>query len=395
MDDPVTLGPLMVDVAGLELTPEDRDVLRHPLVGSVILFTRNYADSDQLAPPGGRHPCRAHARAGGRRRPGGWAGPAFPRRASRRCRRRAASVTSSTWTRSRASALARAMGWLMAAELRAHGVDLSFAPCVDLDLGVSEVIGDRAFHSKPEIVAQLALAYMAGMKDAGMAATAKHFPGHGAVVADSHKSLPVDRREWNELGDELLPYRRLIANGIPGVMVAHILFPAVDPAPASLSRRWIQNALREELRFEGAVFTDDLSMGGAAEFGDIVARADAALAAGCDVLPVCNDRASVAKLLDELEFEVEPAAHLRLVRMRGRAAPERDELSAGDAWRVSRGSAGALRGRAQAQSDGGQRMNGSREISCVARSTSRPMAWSSAKLAAITSWCTSTPRSAG
>ena len=187
--------------------------------------------------------------------------------------------------------LARSMGWLMAAELRAHGVDLSFAPCVDLDYGVSEVIGDRAFHSKPEVVAQLALAYMAGMKDAGMAATAKHFPGHGAVVADSHKSLPVDRRDWNELGDDLLPYRRLIANGMPGVMVAHILFPAVDPAPASLSRRWIQNALREELRFEGAVFTDDLSMGGAAEFGDIVARATAALDAGCDVLPVCNDRA--------------------------------------------------------------------------------------------------------
>ena len=118
-------------------------------------------------------------------------------------------------------------------------------------------------------------------------------------------------------------------------MVAHILFPAVDPAPASLSRRWIQNALREELRFEGAVFTDDLSMGGAAEFGDIVARADAALAAGCDVLPVCNDRASVAKLLDELKVEAEPAAHLRLVRMRGRAAPEREELFAGDAWRAS------------------------------------------------------------
>jgi beta-N-acetylhexosaminidase len=230
-------------------------------------------------------------------------------------------------------ALARSMGWLMAAELRAHGVDLSFAPCVDLDLGVSEVIGDRAFHSKPEVVAQLALAYMAGMKDAGMAATAKHFPGHGAVVADSHKSLPVDRREWNELGDELLPYRRLITNGVPGVMVAHILFPAVDPAPASLSRRWIQNALREELRFEGAVFTDDLSMGGAAEFGDIVARARAALAAGCDVLPVCNDRAGVTKLLDELEIEIEPAAHLRLVRMRGRPAPEREALYAGDAWR--------------------------------------------------------------
>jgi beta-N-acetylhexosaminidase len=118
-------------------------------------------------------------------------------------------------------------------------------------------------------------------------------------------------------------------------MVAHVLFPGVDPKPASLSRRWVQNALREELRFEGAVFTDDLSMGGAAEFGDIVALAEAALAAGCDVLPVCNDRASVAKLLDELKYEIEPTAHLRLVRMRGRAAPEREALYAGDAWRAS------------------------------------------------------------
>jgi beta-N-acetylhexosaminidase len=223
----------------------------------------------------------------------------------------------------------------MAAELRAHGVDLSFAPCVDLDYGVSEVIGDRAFHSKPDAVAQLALAYMQGMKDAGMAATAKHFPGHGAVIADSHKSLPVDRRGWNEIGDDLLPYRRLIANGIPGVMVAHVLFPTVAPEPASLSRRWVQNALREELGFEGAVFTDDLSMGGAAEYGDIVARAAAALAAGCDVLPVCNDRPGVAKLLDELKCETQPSSHLRLVRMRGKAAPERDELFAGDAWRTS------------------------------------------------------------
>jgi len=118
-------------------------------------------------------------------------------------------------------------------------------------------------------------------------------------------------------------------------MVAHVLFPAVAPEPASLSRRWIQSALREELRFEGAIFTDDLSMGGAKEFGDVVARATAALQAGCDVLPVCNDRAAVVTLLDELEWEIEPSAHLRLVRMRGRSAPERDELLAGDAWRAS------------------------------------------------------------
>ena len=330
----MTLGPLMVDVAGLELTPEDREVLRHPLVGSVILFTRNYASSEQLSRlVADIHAVRAPALIVGVDHEGG-----------RVQRFRQGFSTLPPLRRighefdldaRHGLTLARSMGWLMAAELRAHGVDLSFAPCVDLDYGVSEVIGDRAFHSKPEAVVQLALAYMAGMKDAGMAATAKHFPGHGAVIADSHKSLPVDRRDWNALADDLLPYRRLIANALPGVMVAHVLFPAVAPEPASLSRRWVQNGLREELRFEGAVFTDDLSMGGAAEYGDIVARASAALAAGCDVLPVCNDRASVAKLLDGLSCDIQPSSHLRLVRMRGRAAPEREELYAGDTWRAS------------------------------------------------------------
>ena len=331
----MTLGPLMVDVAGLELTPEDRDVLRHPLVGSVILFTRNYASSEQLSRlVADIHAVRSPAlivgvdQEGGRVqrfRPGFSALPPLRRIGHEFDLDARHGLT-----------LARSMGWLMAAEIRAHGIDLSFAPCVDLDYGVSEVIGDRAFHAKPEAVAQLALAYMAGMKDAGMAATAKHFPGHGAVVADSHQSLPVDRRDWQGLADDVLPYRRLIANALPGVMVAHVMFPAEDAAPASLSRRWIQNALREELRFEGAVFTDDLSMGGAAEFGDIVARAEAALAAGCDVLPVCNNRASVAKLLDELDHEIQPSSHLRLVRMRGKASPGPDELYAGEPWRASR-----------------------------------------------------------
>jgi beta-N-acetylhexosaminidase len=330
----VTLGPLMVDVAGLELTPEDRDVLRHPLVGSVILFTRNYSSPEQLSRlVADIHAVRSPALVVGVDQEGG------------RVQRFRAGFSALPPLRRIGHAydldprqglvLARCMGWLMAAELRAHGVDLSFAPCVDLDYGVSEIIGDRAFHAKATVVAELATAYMAGMKDAGMAATAKHFPGHGAVVADSHLTLPVDRRGWNQLTDDLAPYRRLIANGLPGVMVAHVLFPAVAPQPASLSRRWIQNALREELRFEGAIFTDDLSMGGAAEYGDIVARASAALTAGCDVLPVCNDRASVAKLLDELDWEIQPSSHLRLVRMRGRSAPEREALYAGDAWRAS------------------------------------------------------------
>jgi beta-N-acetylhexosaminidase len=330
----VTLGPLMVDVAGLELTPEDRDVLRHPLVGSVILFTRNYTSSEQLRRlVADIHAVRSPALIVGVDQEGGRVQRFRPEFSLLPPPRRIGHAYD--LDARHGLTLARSMGWLMAAELRAHGVDLSFAPCVDLDYGISEVIGDRAFHSKPQAVAELALAYVAGMKDAGMAATAKHFPGHGAVIADSHKSLPVDRRGWNELGDDLLPYRRLIANGLPGVMVAHVLFPSVAPEPASLSRRWVQNALREELRFEGAIFTDDLSMGGAAEYGDIVARASAALEAGCDVLPVCNDRASVSQLLDGLRWEPQPSSHLRLVRMRGRAAPERDELFAGDAWRAS------------------------------------------------------------
>ena len=330
----MTLGPLMVDVAGLELTPEDRDVLRHPLVGSVILFTRNYASPEQLRKlVADIHAVRNPALVVAVDQEGGRVQRFRPEFSLLPPPRRIGHAYD--LDNRQGLQLARSMGWLMAAELRAHGVDLSFAPCVDLDYGISEVIGDRAFHARPEAVAELALAYVAGMKDAGMAATAKHFPGHGAVIADSHKSLPIDRRGWNELGDDLLPYRRLIANGLPGVMVAHVLFPAVAAEPASLSRRWVQNALREELRFEGAVFTDDLSMGGAAEYGDIVARANAALDAGCDVLPVCNDRASVARLLDGLQCEVQPSSHLRLVRMRGKAAPERDALYAGDAWRAS------------------------------------------------------------
>jgi beta-N-acetylhexosaminidase len=324
----------MVDVAGLELTPEDRDVLRHPLVGSVILFTRNYQSAGQLTKlVADIHAVRSPALIVAVDQDGGRVMRFRPEFAKFPPPRRIGHEFD--LDPKQGLTLARSMGWLMAAELRAHGVDLSFAPCVDLDYGVSEVIGDRAFHAKPDAVAQLALAYVQGMKDAGMAATAKHFPGHGAVVADSHQSLPVDRRAWNELGNDLQPFRRLIDNGIPGIMVAHILYPAIAPEPASLSRRWIQNALREELRFEGAIFTDDLSMGGAAEYGDITARANAALSAGCDVLPVCNDRAAVTTLLDELDYEVQPSSHLRLVRMRGRAAPEREELYAGEAWRAS------------------------------------------------------------
>ena len=295
----MSLGPLMIDLEGTQVTQEERELLRHPLVGGVILFARNYAHPEQLTqlvqaihavrtPPlivavdqeGGR--VQRFREGFSRIPPARRIGHEFDLEART------------------GLALARAVGWLMAAELRAHGVDISFAPCVDLDYGVSEVIGERSFHASADAVAQLAGAWMHGMRDAGMAATAKHFPGHGAVVADSHLSLPVDRRPLVDLARDLTPYRRLIANGLPAVMMAHILFPVVDPHPSSLSGLWIRDVLRGELRFQGVVFADDLSMKGAAAYGDIVTRARQALAAGCDMLPVCNHRPSVIEVLDRL-----------------------------------------------------------------------------------------------
>jgi beta-N-acetylhexosaminidase len=240
---------------------------------------------------------------------------------------------------------------LLAAELRAAGVDLSFTPCVDLDYGVSEVIGDRAYHRNPEVVATLAIACMQGMRAAGMAAAAKHFPGHGAVVADSHKALPVDRRPMAELGEDLLPYRRLVDNGLTAVMAAHVLFPEVDESPAGFSRRWIQQELRWGLGFTGAVFSDDLSMGGAAFAGSVPERARRALAAGCDILSVCNDRAAVLATLDELAGESDPLSQVRLARLHGRPGLERDALVHSGRWQECRSAVDHCRDAPQLQLD--------------------------------------------
>ena len=327
----MTLGPLMVDVAGTSLDAEEREMLRHPLVGSVILFTRNYSDPEQLAALVAEiHSLRTPALIVGVDHEGGRvqrfrSGFSVLPSARRIGHEYDADPKAGL-------ALARELGWLMAAELRGVGVDLSFAPCVDLDYGVSEVIGDRAFHSRPAAVGELAVAYMHGMRDAGMIATAKHFPGHGAVVADSHHAVPVDRRALEDLEPDLAPYRLLIANGIAGIMVAHVVFPEVDPLPASVSRRWVRGVLRDELRFQGVVFTDDLSMQGAAAAGDVVTRAQLALEAGCDVLPVCNQRASVVALLDGLKEKPEPASSLRLVRLRGRGPADHAALRADPRW---------------------------------------------------------------
>lgn len=292
------LGPLMVDLAGCALSQQEREVLAHPLVGGVILFSRNYRDHAQLAAltaairsvepelliavdyEGGR--VQRFRDGFTRLPPMAGVGALFDRDAEA------------------GLAAAQAVGWLIGDELSAFDIDLPLAPVLDLAYGPSAVIGDRAFHRDPDIVAALATAVRDGLAGHGMAATGKHYPGHGGVAADSHAELPVDGRSEAALAADAAPYAALIRAGLESVMMAHIRYPAVDAAPASLSPLWIGAHLRGALGFEGAVFCDDLSMGGAAVAGDYPARARAALAAGCDILPVCNNPGAVAALLAAL-----------------------------------------------------------------------------------------------
>ena len=314
----------MVDIAGTELSPADRQVLAHPLIGSVILFSRNYRDPQQLAALTAairavRSPQLLIAvdHEGGR----------VQRFRDGFTRLPPARLIGRRFDEDRRDGLqlAQAVAWLLASELRAVGVDFSFAPCVDLDYGVSEIIGDRAFHSDPDSVAALGVATLAGMREAGMASIAKHFPGHGAVIVDSHVALPVDRREFADLEADIRPYRPVIENNIAGIMAAHVVFPAVDSLPASLSPRWINGILRKDLGFHGCVFADDLTMGGAAACGTVIERAELALSAGCDVLPICNDRHSVESVLSHFGPETgSPASQARLVRMRARGEAPMD-----------------------------------------------------------------------
>ncbi|MDE2196085.1 MAG: beta-N-acetylhexosaminidase [Gammaproteobacteria bacterium] len=332
----MSLGPLMVDLAGTELTAEDREVLAHPLVGGVILFTRNYADPEQLsalveAIHGLRTPqlLAAVDQEGGRVqrfRQGCTLLP--PARLFGRLYERDASA---------GRRLAEQAAWLMAAELRAMDVDISFAPVLDLDYGVSSIIGDRAFHRDAETVGELGREWLLGMRRAGMAATAKHFPGHGAVEGDSHQLLPVDARPLDDIRrHDLKPFERLIRLDLAAVMMAHVVYATIDGLPASLSRRWIEAELRGRMGFGGAVFCDDLSMRGAAGAGDYVERARAALAAGCDMLPVCNQRAGVLAIIDSLGNYVNPLSQWRLARLHGREQLSREELHASREWRAAR-----------------------------------------------------------
>jgi len=329
----MSLGPLMIDIEGKSLTDEDRDVLTHPLVGGIILFTRNFESVEQLAAlVRDIHALRtprllvAVDHEGGRVQRFRDGFTVLP----------PAATYGRLYSDDRKAGLEAAEqgGWLMAAECLALGIDISFAPVLDLGLGISSIIGDRAFHKTIEGVTQLAGAWMRGMKRAGMAATGKHFPGHGGIAADSHLELPVDERDYVTLKQrDMVPFERLVTNKLAAIMMAHVVYPQVDALPASFSPRWIRQELREGLHFQGAVFCDDLSMEGAVGLGDYSARARRALAAGCDMLPVCNNREGVEQILDGLGEHEDPVAQLRLVRMHGRAAFTLASLQSRPEWR--------------------------------------------------------------
>lgn len=328
----MTFGPVMLDIAGTTLAPHERERLRHPAVGGVILFTRNYESPEQLAEL--THTIRA-ARArpiligvdheGGRVQRFRAGFSALP----------AAGAVGRLYAAEprRAVRLAEACGWLMARELRAVDVDFSFAPVLDLDRGISRVIGDRSFHAEPDVVATLAHAFMTGMSRAGMAATGKHFPGHGGVEADSHVAIPVDERDLDTIrAEDWRPFVHMIEAGLAAVMPAHVIYPRVDAQPAGFSRRWLQDILRTELKFGGVIFSDDLSMEGAKVAGGVLDRAHAALGAGCDMILVCNDPDAADTVLNGLGSYLNPAAHARLGRMQGRGRATRAELVSDPAY---------------------------------------------------------------
>jgi beta-N-acetylhexosaminidase len=309
-------GPLMIDVQGTTLTTDERQRLNHPLVGGVILFTRNFESRRQLSELTQKiHYIKsprlliAVDHEGGRvqrfREDGFTVLPAM-------------GCLGNLWSHDplRAMSAATAVGFVLGSELRACGVDLSFTPVLDLDYGVSQVIGDRSFHRDPRVVAMLARALAQGLSVAGMSACGKHFPGHGAVAADSHLEIPTDTRTLTRIMQEdASPYLWLGDWVIPSVMPAHVIYPKVDSKPAGFSSKWISEILREKLKYDGVIFSDDLTMEGASVAGDIVARAQAAIGAGCDMALVCNRPDLAQQLIDTLEVALDPLSAARIERL--------------------------------------------------------------------------------
>lgn len=305
------LGPVILDLSGFELINEEETLINHPLVGGIIIFSRNYDNPQQLAT------LIQNIRAlrpelilcvdqeGGR----------VQRLQNQFTRLPHMKILgdlfdSGAYPEDKVFEFCEKIGYLMASEVRAIGLDLSFAPVLDINKGVSEIMRDRAIHSEPEVIAQLATAYIQGMHRAGMKATGKHFPGHGHVKADSHLELPVDTRHFDELKEDMLPFESL-ANTLDAIMTAHIRFPAVDNIPVTFSPFWLQTVLREQLGFNGTIVSDDLTMEGASGMGDYVQRAQMALDAGCDFILICNNREGAIKALDNIEDRVNEMTYSR------------------------------------------------------------------------------------
>ena len=309
------MGPVMVDVQGTSLSSEDKEILQHPLVGGLILFTRNYQSPEQIAElsfqikrAAKKSILIAVDHEGGRVqrfRDGFSLIPAM----------------GNLWEMANenltlAKALAQQSAILMALEVQAVGIDISFAPVLDIN-NISDVIGDRGFHQEPKHVTELAEAFISGLHHVGMKATGKHFPGHGSVKADSHIDLPIDNRAKADIfQQDLIPFKQLIAKEkVDALMPAHVIFPDVDSHAVGFSRYWLQTILRQQLGFKGVIFSDDLSMHGAASAGGYIERSEAAQDAGCDMLLLCNNREGCIEVLDGANIVSSAQSSERLIRL--------------------------------------------------------------------------------
>jgi beta-N-acetylhexosaminidase len=320
----LTIGPVLLDVEGLALAEHEKEKINHPNTGAVILFSRNYEDPEQLmalirsirAARNGKILIAVDQEGGRVQR--------FKQGFTR---------LPPACSYVEAPELAEPAGWIMAAELLAVGVDFSFAPVLDIDCGVSEVIGDRSFSKDCALATKRASEFRKGMNLAGMAATGKHFPGHGAVALDSHIALPVDDRDFETIWQkDIVPFKQLIAEGLEAIMPAHVIYSQCDPNPAGFSSFWIQQVLRKQLNFNGTVFSDDLSMAGAATAGDFTERAKLAQNAGCDMLLVCNNPRAAERVLETLPITENPLRDNRLGQMQGKCHWTRAQLLKNEKW---------------------------------------------------------------
>ncbi len=327
------LGPVMLDLDGCCLNDEDQRLLQYPLAGGIILFTRNFKSAEQLNElikeiKTLRDPALLIAvdHEGGRVQRFKEPFTVIP----------ALRVLGAKYDENPDIALqdAETFGWLTAIELLAFGIDFSFTPVLDIDYGVSEVIGDRAFHSSPKIIAELAAAYIKGLHKAGMPSTGKHFPGHGGVTADSHTDIPVDERDLDTLlNKDIIPFKHLIPDYLDAIMPAHVIYQQINDKPAGFSSYWLKEMLRDKLKFNGIIFSDDLDMHGASCISDnYTVRAQTALKAGCDMVLVCNNREAAKDVFEHLVYNVTDDTSQHLLRMRGKEVMNWDGLIKTTQW---------------------------------------------------------------